>query len=56
MNLHSQPRRPCASAYGLLDEDRDTQVQQVLRMLQASWAQLASDLELLEPAHQPIKQ
>jgi hypothetical protein len=56
MNLHNQPRRHYASVCGLLDEDRDTQVQHVLRMLQDSWAQLANDLELLESVHQPTQQ
>jgi hypothetical protein len=48
MQLHNQRTRPCLDACGLLQEDRDTQVQHVLRILQDSWAQLASDLELLE--------
>jgi len=48
MQLHNQRNRPCPNACGLLQEDRDTQVQHVLRILQDSWAQLAIDLELLE--------
>ena len=48
MQLHSQRNRPRADACGLIEEDRDTQVLHVLRILQDSWAQLASDLEMLE--------
>jgi hypothetical protein len=48
MNLHSEHRRPRQSTCGFVEEDRDTQVQHVLRILQDSWGQLASDLEMLE--------
>jgi hypothetical protein len=48
MNLHSERNRPRLDACGLIEEDRDTQLQHVLRILQDSWAQFASDLEMLE--------
>jgi hypothetical protein len=48
MQLHSQRNRPRADACGLIEEDHDTQLQHVRRILQDSWAQFASDLELLE--------
>jgi hypothetical protein len=35
-------------AGGLLDQDSEAQVGQVLRILQGSWAQFARDLEFLE--------
>jgi hypothetical protein len=56
MNFQCQGARRSSSASGLLEEDRETQVQQVMRMLQGSWAQLASDLQFLETARQPAKQ
>lgn len=56
MNLHSGGCRARPGACGLLEEDRDTQGQHVLRILQDSWSQLASDLELLEAGFEPTKQ
>jgi hypothetical protein len=50
MQLHSQRNLQRASVCGLLEEDRDTQLQHVRRILQDSWVQFASDLETLEAA------
>ena len=55
MQLHSQRNRPPA-ACGLIEEDRDTQVLHVQRILQDSWAQFASDLETLETGCERAKQ
>jgi hypothetical protein len=48
MQLYGHTSRPRGSACGLIEEDHETQVQHVMRILQDSWAQLASDLEMLE--------
>jgi hypothetical protein len=56
MQLHSHRNRPRANACGLLEEDHDTQLQHVQRILQDSWAQFASDLESLETGCERAKQ
>jgi len=56
MQLHHERSARCRSACGLLEEDRETQVQHVRRILQDSWAQLASDLEMLDAGWEPARQ